>query len=77
MITNISLVTIYCLDQDVARDFYVEALGFEVRTDVTMEGFRWVTVGHPSQPELEITLMAPGPPLDNEAAEFVRPSDSA
>ena len=58
MITNVSLVTIYCLDQDKARDFYVDVLGFTPRTDVTMgEGFRWVTVGHPSQPELEITLM--------------------
>jgi hypothetical protein len=37
-----------------------------------MEGFRWVTVGHPNQPELEITLMTPGPPLDDDAAEFVR-----
>ncbi len=73
MISNISLVTIYCLDQDKARDFYVGMLGFEARTDITMgEGFRWLTVGHPSQPELEVTLMKPGPPLDEEAAAFVR-----
>jgi catechol 2,3-dioxygenase-like lactoylglutathione lyase family enzyme len=73
MISNISLVTVYCLDQDKARDFYVNILGFEVRTDITMgEGFRWVTVGHPSQPELEVTLMTPGPPLDEEAADFIR-----
>jgi catechol 2,3-dioxygenase-like lactoylglutathione lyase family enzyme len=73
MISNISLVTVYCLDQDKARDFYVNILGFEVRTDITMgEGFRWVTVGHPSQPELEVTLMTPGPPLDADAADFVR-----
>ncbi len=73
MITNISLVTVYCLDQDEARDFYVDVLGMEPRTDITMgEGFRWVTVGHPSQPELEVTLMKPGPPLDTEAAAFVR-----
>jgi catechol 2,3-dioxygenase-like lactoylglutathione lyase family enzyme len=72
MITNVSLITIYCLDQDATRDFYVDKLGFETRDDVTMEGFRWVTVGHPSQPELEITLMIPGPPLDNDAAEFVQ-----
>ena len=26
MITNISLVTVYCLDQDKARDFYVDIL---------------------------------------------------
>ena len=73
MITNVSLVTIYCLDQDKARDFYVDLLGFEARVDVTMgEGFRWVTVSHPSQPEIEVTLMTPGPPLDPEAAEFIR-----
>jgi catechol 2,3-dioxygenase-like lactoylglutathione lyase family enzyme len=47
-------------------------LGFETRDDVTLEGFRWVTVGHPAQPELELTLMTPGPPLDDEAAVFVR-----
>ncbi len=73
MIENISLVTIYCLDQDEARDFWVDVLGFRVRTDVTMgEGFRWVTVSHPDQPELEVTLMTPGPPLDPDAADFVR-----
>src|SRR5215211_8486220 len=73
MITNVSLVTVYCLDQDQARDFYVDVLGFSARTDVTMDdGYRWVTVGHDSQPELELTLMTPGPPLDSDAAEFVR-----
>ena len=73
MITNINLVTVYCLDQDQARDFYVDVLGFEARTDITMaEGFRWVTVSHPAQPNLEVTLMTPGPPLDPDAAEFIR-----
>ena len=73
MITNISLVTVYCLDQDKARDFYVDVLGFEPGSDVTMgDGFRWVTVKHPTQPELEVTLMTPGPPLDGDAADFVR-----
>ncbi len=36
------------------------------------EGYRWLTIGHPSQPELEVTLMVPGPPLDDEAATFIR-----
>jgi catechol 2,3-dioxygenase-like lactoylglutathione lyase family enzyme len=73
MITNVSLTTVYCLDQDVARDFYVDVLGFVPNTDVTMgEGFRWVTVNHPSQPELELTLMLPGPPLDEEMADVIR-----
>lgn len=73
MITNISLVTVYCLDQDKARDFYVDVLGFKAVTDITMgEGFRWVTISHPTQPEIQVTLMTPGPPLDPEAADFVR-----
>ncbi|MBL7495699.1 VOC family protein [Frankia sp. CNm7] len=73
MITNVSLVTVYCLDQDKAKDFYVDVLGFVPRVDIAMgEGFRWVTIGHPSQPELEITLMVPGPPLDPETADFYR-----
>ena len=73
MITNVSLTTVYCLDQDAARDFYVDVLGFVANTDVTMgEGFRWVTVNHPSQPELEVTLMIPGPPLDDEMATTIR-----
>jgi catechol 2,3-dioxygenase-like lactoylglutathione lyase family enzyme len=73
MITNVSLVTVYCLDQAKTRDFYVENLNFETHTDVTMgEGFRWLTIGHPSQPELEVTLMIPGPPLDDAAAAFIR-----
>ena len=73
MITNVSLVTLYVSDQDEAKKFYTEVLGFEERADVRMgDGFRWVTVGHPSQPELEITLMVPGPPLDDDMAGAVR-----
>jgi hypothetical protein len=34
--------------------------------------YRWITVGHPDQPELEVTLMVPGPPLDEEMADVVR-----
>lgn len=73
MITNVSLVTVYCLDQSQARDFYVDVLGFEVGTDMTLgDGYRWVTVKHPSQPELEVTLMTPGPPLDEDMAAMIR-----
>ncbi len=73
MITNISLVTVYVTDQDEARKFYTDILGFVERNDVRMgDGFRWVTVAHPAQPELEVTLMVPGPPLDDEMAEAIR-----
>jgi catechol 2,3-dioxygenase-like lactoylglutathione lyase family enzyme len=73
MITNVSLVTLYVTDQDEAKKFYTEVLGFEEHTDVAMgDGFRWVTVAHPDHPELEVTLMLPGPPLDEGVAEAVR-----
>ncbi len=78
MISNISLITLHVNDQDDARDFYVDKLGFQPRTDVTMgEGFRWVTIVHPDQPELEVTLMIPGPPLDAEMATAIKRSMAA
>jgi catechol 2,3-dioxygenase-like lactoylglutathione lyase family enzyme len=46
-------------DHDRALAFYRDALGFEVRNDVTFEGMRWVTVGSPSQPGVEIVLEPP------------------
>ena len=72
MITNVSLHTIWVNDVDEAHSFYVDTLGFAPRVDVTMGGFRWCTVGHPNQPELELNLMVPGPPLDDEDAELIR-----
>jgi catechol 2,3-dioxygenase-like lactoylglutathione lyase family enzyme len=66
MITRLSHVTLYVLDQEAARDFYTSKLGFEVRTDSTLEGFRWLTLGVKSQPDLEIVLMpiTPNPMMD-------------
>jgi len=75
MIQRLSHVTLFVNNQDEAKDFYVNKLGFEVRTDHTMDnGFRWLTVGPKSQPELEIVLMEPksGPMFDEEAAQAVR-----
>ena len=47
---QISTMMLYCRDQDEARDFYVEKLGFELRSDVEFgESFRWLTVGVPGQ----------------------------
>jgi len=60
MITRISHVTFFVLDQEKAREFYVDKLGFKVNTDVKMEnGFRWLTVTAPDQPDLEIALLNP------------------
>ena len=46
-------------DHDKALAFYRDVLGLEVRNDVAYEGMRWVTVGSPSQPGVEIVLEPP------------------
>lgn len=63
MITRLSHATIYVKDQERAKQFYTEKLGFEVRTDATMGDFRWLTVGPKAQPDLEIVLFKPGAPM--------------
>jgi predicted enzyme related to lactoylglutathione lyase len=46
-------------DHDKALAFYRDVLGLEVRNDVAYEGMRWVSVGSPSQPGVEIVLEPP------------------
>jgi catechol 2,3-dioxygenase-like lactoylglutathione lyase family enzyme len=46
-------------DVDESIGFYRDALGLEVRNDVGSGGFRWVTLGTPDQPGLEIVLSEP------------------
>ena len=74
MIQRLSHVSIYVLDQNVAYDFYVGKLGFDVRTDHTMEnGFRWLTVSPKGQPDMEIALMLVGSTgKDPESAETLK-----
>ena len=75
MIKKMSHTTIYVTNQDEALKFYTEKLGFETRTDVTMEnGFRWLTLGLATQPGLEFVLMEPkaGMMMDEETAAQLR-----
>ena len=73
MINRLSHAVVYVLSQDSAKAFYTEKLGFDVRADVTMDGFRWLTVGPKDQPELEIILAEPKPPMFRpEAGEQLR-----
>ncbi|MFF3444878.1 VOC family protein [Streptosporangium sp. NPDC002721] len=50
-------ITVNDLDESLA--FYRDALGLEVRNDVASGEFRWVTLGSPTQPVLEIVLSEP------------------
>jgi catechol 2,3-dioxygenase-like lactoylglutathione lyase family enzyme len=73
MINRLSHATIWVTDQDQALAFYRDKLGFEVRHDQTLDsGFRWLTVGPPDQPDLDLVLMKPGPPaMPPDAAEQI------
>jgi len=65
--------TIWVLDHDEALNFYTRQLGFEVNTDARLDGFRWLTVSSPSQPDHELILLEPGPPMmDEQTAAQVR-----
>jgi catechol 2,3-dioxygenase-like lactoylglutathione lyase family enzyme len=63
MIKKLSHVVVYVLDQERAGRFYTEALSFSLRTDTTLDGFRWVTVGPEGQPDVAILLAEPAPPM--------------
>jgi catechol 2,3-dioxygenase-like lactoylglutathione lyase family enzyme len=73
MIRKLNHVNVFVLDQDRAKEFYTEKLGFEVRSDSVLDGFRWLTVGPKDQADLAILLAYPAPPMFSpEDAETVR-----
>jgi predicted enzyme related to lactoylglutathione lyase len=63
MTLHLSHAFLYVHDQDVALEFYTGPVGLELRRDATMDDFRWLTVGPPGQPDVELGLMAIGPPV--------------
>jgi catechol 2,3-dioxygenase-like lactoylglutathione lyase family enzyme len=75
MIDAISHVNVWVDDQEEAKTFYTEKLGFEVREDATLEefgGYRWLTVGPPGQPDMNVILSAAVPPaIDSDTATQV------
>jgi catechol 2,3-dioxygenase-like lactoylglutathione lyase family enzyme len=74
MIQRLSHTTLFVTDQDAAKDFYVNKLGFEVRMDQSMGDFRWLTVAPKGQPDLQIILMklAPSGRMDAASAETLK-----
>jgi catechol 2,3-dioxygenase-like lactoylglutathione lyase family enzyme len=70
MLKQVSHVNVWVHDQDEALEFYTGKLGFEVREDVTLGDYRWLTVGPVSQPDVNLILSIPGPPaIDPDAAD--------
>ncbi|MCO1653445.1 VOC family protein [Pseudonocardia sp. S2-4] len=80
MIRRMSHTCFYVLDQERAKRFYADKLGFEVRADVRMgdafegagEGFRWLTVSPPDQPDVEIILADAAMGNDEATAAQIR-----
>jgi len=68
---NLTLSTCFVQvhDPELALAFYRDVLGLEVRNDVANEGFRWITVGAPSEPNIAIVLTnyVNGGPGDSDA----------
>ncbi|MEU6539565.1 VOC family protein [Streptomyces sp. NPDC047000] len=56
-------------DHDKALAFYRDVLGLDVRNDVSFEDMRWVTVGSPLQPDVEIVLEPPAASPDISPAD--------
>jgi catechol 2,3-dioxygenase-like lactoylglutathione lyase family enzyme len=74
MITGISIVSVWVLDQDAAKEFYCTQLGCQVTNDIQLENdMRWLTVRPPGSSGQELLLMDPSHSmLDQETAQHVR-----
>lgn len=58
MISRITHITIFVTNQEEAKEFFIQKLGFELHTDAMMgDGQRWLTLNAKDQKDLEISLM--------------------
>jgi len=53
---KITLFRVYVKDQDAARKFYVDQLGFEVAEDNLLDDYRWLLVRAPGNHEVSLNL---------------------
>lgn len=73
MTQGVNVAGVYVRDQDEAREFYVEKLGFRVHTDARNGDYRWLTVQHPDQPSFQLGLFTPQAPLvDASTAQMLK-----
>lgn len=75
MISKMIYTCVYVLNQESAKDFYTNKLGFEIRTNAPLgNGVSWLTVAPKEQPDFEITLMpiTDGMMFNKESAEQMR-----
>jgi catechol 2,3-dioxygenase-like lactoylglutathione lyase family enzyme len=77
MLNRISHTGIWVSDQDEALAFYRDILGFEVRSDVTVEEFgnmRWLALGLPGQDIALVLQSYDLPHLDDASRERIAQS---
>jgi len=67
MLKKITHTFIHVLDQDEALDFYVGKLGMVVQTDADLGTMRFLTVSTADDPDQQLSLAVPGPPLYDDA----------
>ena len=74
MITGISFVTVWVLNQNSAKEFYTQKLGCELTNDLKLEGgMRWLTVRPEGSNGQEFLLIDPlNSMLDGPTGEQVR-----
>jgi lactoylglutathione lyase len=58
MIDRIGGIVVIVSDQQKAMEFYNQKLGFEIKTDMSFVGIRWIEVG-PKDSQSTISLMLP------------------
>ncbi|WP_138443196.1 VOC family protein [Sinomonas susongensis] len=70
---TVSLSTVHVLvdDPDAAISFYRDTLGLTVQNQVAREGFRWVVLSTPNQPEIQIVLSQPQAGRSKEDGEAI------
>jgi catechol 2,3-dioxygenase-like lactoylglutathione lyase family enzyme len=74
MINGVSIVTVWVLDTESAKEFYTKRLGFDLTTDIQLDsGMRWLTVRSPGSAGQEFLLVDPAHSmLDADTAVQVR-----
>jgi lactoylglutathione lyase len=65
MITRVRSVSIYCRDQDAARAFWTDTMGFDLIQDTPMDpettsGARWIEVRAPGDDTILVLFTPPG-----------------
>lgn len=68
---RIKLTSVFVNDQESALKFYTDVLGFEMKQDIPVGDFKWLTVVSPEEPDGPELLLEPS---DNPAARSYKES---